>query len=179
MLATLRLSPIHRFTASGGIPTSSCEPTEKRENGTKDLMPRYTRKSFLKYLVSVRQTLKRSPPPEKSSDSGTHSRSVIVESGCPILLMTLGDHVNDEVGGGHGNGVLNLLRDWLVAPTWSSVRPMALRSSWLRVACYGVGAPYVASESILIICFCVVPIRSHRNGYRLFLHAFDEIIIRP
>jgi len=46
--------------------------------------------------------------------------------------MTLRDHVSDEEGGGHGNGVLNLLRDWLVALTWSSVRPMALRSSRLR-----------------------------------------------
>jgi len=132
MLVTLRLPPIHKFTASGGIPTSSCESTEKWENGTKDLMPRYTRKSLPEYLASVCQTLKRCLPPEKSSDSGTHSRSVTADSGCPILLMTLRDHVGDEEGGDHGNGVLNLLRGLLVAPTWSSVRPMALRSSRFR-----------------------------------------------
>jgi len=132
MLVTLRLSPIHKFTASGGIPTPSCESIQQQENGIKNLMLRCTRKFLPGYLASVYQTLKRCLPPEKSSDSGTHSRSVTADSGCLILLMTLRDHINDEEGGGHGNGVLNLLRGWLVAPTWSSVQPMALRSSRFR-----------------------------------------------
>ena len=46
--------------------------------------------------------------------------------------MMLREYASDEGGGGGVNGVLNLLRNWTVALTWSSVRPMALRSNRFR-----------------------------------------------
>lgn len=114
-------------------------------------MPRYTRRFLLGRLASIRQTLKKYAPPGKPSDFDIHSRSATADSGCPTPLMVLRDHVNGEKGGYHRNSVLNLLKDWLVAPTWSSVRPMVLRSNRFRCEALRRRRAYVVSEPTLRI----------------------------
>ena len=131
MLVTLRLSPIHRLTASGGRPTPKCESNDKPGNRIQDLTPRCTRVFPPEYLASVYQTPKQSLP-DKPNGFDTRSRFATVGSVCPIRPTMLWDRVNDAKEHCHENSVLNLSKDWLVVPTWSSAGPMALQSSRFR-----------------------------------------------